>query len=137
MPVGANNPGSAQRDPAAWSLALGSFDLNSEGHSRVAAGSAGVADIVQTMQFQPWLTIEDKEARLRAMAGAFHANQAWSAEVVGDRVIEELQGHRTLKKLIAILSHLTELHRHMAPEHSRAFTLQALTAIGLSETTKI
>jgi hypothetical protein len=87
-----------------------------------------VTDIVQTLRVRPWLTIEDTEARLRSMSGAFHSNQAWSSETVGESVNEALVGQRTLQMLIATLNHLVELHRHLPPERARAFSLQSLTA---------
>ena len=102
--------------------------LGDDQNLRMARGSAAVADIVQTMQLQPWLTIKDKEDRLRAKAGAFHSMQAWSMESVTGAAIEMLQGHRTLKKLLKTLGHQAELFRQLAPEHARAFTLQALTS---------
>jgi hypothetical protein len=87
-----------------------------------------VADIVLTLQVRPWLTIEDKEARLRPMSGAVHSNLAGSSEPGGESVNEALEGQRTLKNLIALLNHWVALHRHLSPERPRAFSLQSLTA---------
>ena len=55
------NPGSAQIGPASWSPAMAGLNLGDDQNSRMARGSAAVADIVQPMQLQPWLTIQDKE----------------------------------------------------------------------------
>ena len=78
------------------------------------------------METQPWLTIEDVENRLRALLGAFHANEAWSAEKAGEQAVT--QGHRALKKPIIIFTRFVEASRHPLSEHGRAFTLQALKA---------
>ena len=67
---------------------MAGLNLGDDQNSRMARGSAAVADIVQTLQLQPWLTILHKEDRLRAKAGAFHSVQTWSTESVTDSTIE-------------------------------------------------
>ena len=44
------------------------------------------------------------------------------------RVTADLQGHRTLKKVIHILAHIYELQRHQDPRVSQAFVAAAYKA---------
>ena len=92
----------------------------------VARGTAGVVDVIHTMQVHLWMAISDVENRLRAQAGAFRENQAWSAEPLAEKIFESLKGNRQLEKRIAILALLAELHRQLPLEHALAVTLQTL-----------
>ena len=59
---------------------LTSMENPTEGYSYVAKGSAGVAEVVQTMRHYPQMIVEDVEARVRQECGAIHPGDTWSVE---------------------------------------------------------
>jgi len=101
--------------------------LDGSGTSTLARGSAAVADIVQTVERNPFAVIDQVETVVARESGAHWAGDSWNTMDHAQKVTEQLQGHVTLKKAIHVMAHVNELHRRFPqnPEYARAFGLQA------------
>jgi hypothetical protein len=111
--------------------ALGLSGGGAEDFSRVAKGSAGIAEMVHMMRFFPDTVVVNFESFAMQRAGDSHEGQPWSLEAIARDHIAKIEGHRTLCKTIVILAHAYEMCRQRpAPEniHVRAFLGQAFKA---------
>ena len=101
--------------------------LDGAGHATLARGSAAVADIVQTVEQNPFAIINQVEGVVSCECGACWAGDSWNTIDHATKVTSALQGHVTLKKAIHCFAHMNELHRQFPqnPEYARAFGVQA------------
>ena len=106
-------------------------NLDHESASRMAKGSAAVAELVGTMEVSPWQIVESLETRVMREEGVFHADPTWSLEAHANEVVQNLEGHKTLKKMIVCIAHAYELlrHRPTEPLFCRAFLAQTYKSV--------
>ena len=104
---GANSACAAGSRPLGqWSqgvyVAASGFEY--EGHSRMAKGSAAVADLVAERESMPYVLLRAFEEKMCRELGVWHSQLPWSLEQHADRINENISGHKTLKKLLALLA---------------------------------
>ena len=112
----------------AWRPNSEMYEMDGEGLSRMARGSAGVESLVQRLEIDPHGVVEEVEDMAQKYCGVYFQNQPWSMERLAENRVKEMEGHRTLKKCVILLAHLYEMQRHREAEpiYARAFTAQAL-----------
>ena len=76
---------------------------------RMAKGIVGMAEIIYNREVNPWSSVEQFKRFCQWQAGVALPSQTWSVVEICCRRCAQLDGHRTLQKLIAILAHGYEL----------------------------